>query len=255
MATWEGDSLRREVFFFDSGPHRLYGSLYASARRTHPGGVVLCSSWGIEADRTQDIVHGLAAEAADLGGAAVVFHYPGYGDSGGRIEDVTIEDLVAAAVRAAAEGSRREPGTSWVLAGLMLGASVAALAWQRVAARGLLLVQPALDPGAYFEQLLHRVERAGLVEGKNTDTAFGYPVPEAIRSAGPDVAAAVGAELVACAGPGAVVRYAEPKPDEALPEGFDAITAPGSWRFGSMRYPDLARAAVTGLHSVLRGIG
>ena len=76
----------------------------------------------------------------------MAFHYPGYGDSSGQGEAVTIDALVDAAVAATAEAAARSPGTTWIMAGTLLGASVAAMAAQAARVRHLLLVQPALDP-------------------------------------------------------------------------------------------------------------
>lgn len=249
-ATWTGDGLRREVFFFPSGGVELYGSLYASAAPTREFGVVVCGSWGAEADRSDPMAHDIALATARLGGAGLVFHYPGFGDSYGDLAAVTTDALVTAAADAAAEAARRSAATEWLLAGYTFGASIACLARPLVDARGLLLLQPALRPSAYFERLTRRAGPRGPGAGK-ARIAFGYPIPERIVDRGAVADAAVEAALAEYQGGGAAIRYEAPV-DQApfpLPETLEQIAVPGRWRFGARYQHELLAAATEWLAS------
>jgi hypothetical protein len=252
-ATWTDGGLRREVFRFVSGGEELFGSLYASARPSRQVGLVVCSSWGIEANRTYGLVQRLVDRAADLGGAGLVFHYPGYGDSTGEAGSVTMHALATAAVDATAEASRRQPGLAWAVAGVRLGAAVAALARQAAGVRRLLLVQPALDPESYFAEVLAKRRRATLGRDGASRFAFGYPVPEAILRRGPSIASSVRAQLRGFAGDGAIaVHHRAPALEGPELERFDRVAVPGRWRFGLRDYPELAQG---GLEAVDRLLG
>jgi pimeloyl-ACP methyl ester carboxylesterase len=250
-AVWADDDLHREVFFFEAGGEELFGSLYASKHRSRAVGLVLCSSWGIEAHRMCRVTDALARKAAQLGGAALLFHYPGYGDSTGLPERNTIESLVAAGVAAAAEASGRQPELTWGFAGVRLGASVAALAQRAAGMRHLLLIQPALDPKRYFEEMLANASRAMLGRGRGSKVAFGYPVPEAILHH-PSVAFDVSRELSEFDGERAVtVQYRTPTIEEPALERFERVTVSGKWHFGLRNYPDLKRGALEALRQVM----
>jgi alpha/beta superfamily hydrolase len=241
--SWTGDGLRREAFFFRSGGEQLYGSLYAAASPSTSAAVAVCNSWGFEANQSDPTVHRLALAMARAGGAALIFHYPGFGDSLGELAEATMETLADAAVDAVDEGSRRLPRASWTLAGLMLGASVASLAARRAGAERLLLVQPTLEPSRYFARLERSARRAAARVPARKDNAYGYPLPRRILAAGSEADAAVAEALAAFSGPGAVVRYAEPPRSELVPDSFDDVVLPGAWRFGSKQKPELARKA------------
>jgi hypothetical protein len=244
MGTWAGEELRREAFFFASGDKRLYGSLYAAASPTHADGVVLCNSWGFEGNQCDKALHGIALGAARGGGVGLIFHYPGFGDSPGDLTGASMESLAGAAADALAEGSRRLPAVSWTLAGLMFGASVAALATSLVEVESLLLVQPALQPSPYFSRLERSARRAAVRVPARAGNASGYPLPRPILEAGSASDAAVAAALAGFGGTGAVVRYAEPPRSEPIPRRFEDLVVPGAWRFGARQKPHLAERAV-----------
>jgi hypothetical protein len=241
-STWTGGGLRREVFFFPSSGEDLYGSLYASLDRRHSYGLVICSSWGVEADRSQGLSHSLARSMAASGGAALVFHYPGYGDSTGDVASVTMDDLADAVVHATAEASKRHRGANWILVGMMFGASVAALALREAEVRYLLLIQPALDPGAYLRDLVRMARRARLGVGEEAGFAFGYPVPANIIHADSGLASLVKTRLAGFHGRSGIIQYSSPSGAAAL-DDFQHITVPGTWTFGAKHHPELRRAA------------
>jgi len=249
-AIWLGNGMRREVFFFESGGVLLYGSLFSAAEISRPLGVVACSSWGVEADRSDPLVRSAALAMARLGGAGMVFHYPGYGDSFGDLVGAELSRLGEAAADAVAEARRRCPGLSWLLAGFMFGASVALAALRPAAVDRLLLVQPALRPGAYFERLARRSQplapgpspKQMMEVGTTPGMAYGYPVAERILERGIEADATVAAALEAFAGKGAVIRHAVPDGDESLPDHFEQVVVDGAWRFGSQNNPRLGGA-------------
>jgi hypothetical protein len=249
--TWIGDGLRREVFYFRSGAVDLYGSLYAATEPSLSFGIVACNSWGVEADRCDPLQRSLALAAARRGGAGMVFHYPGYGDSHGDLAALDMADLAEAAGDAIAEASRRLPGLRWTLAGFMLGASVACLAHRHADAGQLLLVQPELSPAAYFERLATATQpiapgpnpRNMMQVGEFADMAYGYPVGRRILDRGEETTAAVGSALAAFEGRGAVVRHAKPVATSSIPRCLRRIEVPGAWRFGTQSQPLLAEAA------------
>jgi len=252
-STWEGDGLRREVFFFESRGTLLYGSLFAATEVSRPFGVLCCNSWGVEADRSDPLQRAVALAMARLGGAGLVFHCPGHGDSYGDLAAVELEDLSQAACDAVAEAKRRLPGVEWMLAGFMLGASVAALARPRVGARRLLLVQPALRPGSYFRWLRRAAKTMPLRFSVAQGLAHGYPIPCGILAAATE-ADELAEHAFAKGGAATAIRYAESAgpPPGPLPERCELIEVPGRWRFGSREDPDLASEAAGWLDRVTR---
>jgi alpha-beta hydrolase superfamily lysophospholipase len=236
-STWTGEGLRREVFFFESSGIELYGSIYAPLSTPHLG-VVFCNSWGIEGDQGSRLAHPLALAVAAGGGVAALFHYPGFGDSRGDVGEATMGRFADAARDAVGEASRRHPGLDWMLAGLMLGASVASLAVGRDADVGeLLFVQPLLRPGRYFARLRRAsrssIGRAASGGPSGSAYAFGYPLPDSMLASAPAADSAVEEELAAFAGAGTIVRHQQPAEIVGAPARFQSIFAPGTWRFGS----------------------
>jgi alpha/beta superfamily hydrolase len=247
---WVGDGLRREVFFFRSRDVDLYGSLFVSAEPSRPFGVVACGSWGVEADRSDALLRSVALAMARLGGAGLVFHYPGYGDSFGDLDEVDLPDLTEAAGDAVAEAARRCPDMTWILAGFMFGASIACLGQRQSAAAQLLLVQPSLRPGSYFRWLADRPRPLALgAPGAETmeaggapGMAYGYPVPRRILARAADADAEVQAALAAFQGEATIVEHEGAEVPGLELERFQRVVVPGRWRFGSRKNPRLAAA-------------
>lgn len=241
--SWSGGEIRREVFFFPCGGAELYGSLYAASPLRSGLGVAMCNSWGIEGDQTNRLMHPLAVRLAKAGGAGLVFHYPGVGDSGGNPEATTMEAMAEAALSATREGARRLPGSSWLLAGFMLGAAVACLALERVRPEALLMVQPSLSPSRYFERLQRRAKRIAALSRSGDETVFGYTLSEPLLASAAEADATVPAALAAFAGPGAIVRYSSPRLPEPAPQQLERIEVEGTWQFGSRDNAKLGAAA------------
>lgn len=241
-ATWTGDGLQREVFFFGLEGSELYGSLYAAQDPSRAEGVVVCSSWGFEADRTDHLAHHLALTMARLGGAGMVFHYPGYGDSrGAYLGDATLASLAQAAATAIEEAARRRPQLAWFPAGLMFGAAVASLAQgiSPASAGRLLFVQPTLDSDAYFAPMAQGVQSVVLRSGAVREMSFAYPFPRGMVSKEGAAGSPVGDALAAFEGRGAVLRHERPARDELVPERFAEVIVDGTWRFADRYSPEL----------------
>lgn len=243
--TWAGDGLRREVFFFPSSDVELYGSVYATANASAPLGLVICNSWGYEADLASTLVHPLSIALAKAGGVAVSFHYPGAGDSLGDPDETTIDLMATAAGDAMSEASRRYPRTRWILAGFRLGASIAALAAGRgVSADGLLLIQPALSPSRYFARL-ERISKRSIGRPSPPPSpgfAHGYRLAQPLLDSAPDADAEVEAALASVDVIGTIVRCEAPAEVEGASEHFEEIRVEGSWRYGARNHSKLVRA-------------
>lgn len=260
-STWSGDGIRREVFYFPSGGVELYGSLYRAEEPSRPLGVVACSSWGVEADRSDPLVRSVAHSMARIGGAGMVFHYPGYGDSHGELAEAGLDDLVTAVRDAVAEASRRCPGLDWALSGFMFGASVACLAQLRLGTDVMALVQPELRPEDYFRRLSRSRSPMGdgiappadTNDGSAPDIVYGYPLPRGIGAGSDECDAAVAEALGAFSGRGAVIRHAKPPADDPLPPSLETVEVSGSWRFGTQNSPRLAEAATAWLDGATAG--
>jgi hypothetical protein len=87
---WLGDrvrhdvgQVRREVFYFRSGPDLLYASLYRRIRPTTALRLLVCPSWGMEGKQLLQWCHQLARGVSDLGGTGLVVEWPGFEDSEG----------------------------------------------------------------------------------------------------------------------------------------------------------------------------
>jgi alpha/beta superfamily hydrolase len=243
LDSWAGEGMRREVFFFRSGGVDLYGSLHAADPQARSFGVVMCNSWGIEADQANRIIYPLAVSVARAGGAALVFHYPGFGDSDGEPDAVTIDSMAAAAGAAVEEGRRRLPVAAWMLAGFMLGASVACLAADPARADALLLVQPSLRPAEHFDELIGKAKRLAAISRSGDEAVFGYSLEHALLSSARKAEPAVAAALGAFAGPGAVIRCSSPSVTDDMPTHFERIEVDGAWRFGTRETMGLDTAA------------
>jgi pimeloyl-ACP methyl ester carboxylesterase len=248
-SVWIGDGVRRECFMFPFGDTLLYGSIYAATELRHPFGLLICSSWGLDAERAHTVSPPLAMGMARLGGVAFRFDYPGTGDSFGDYGTASIETWSGAALAALREAECRYPGTNWVMVGLMLGASVAAVTARAADIRHFLLLQPSFDPGGYVDTTIQKARRRPLGSGDTANTAFGYPIPGGLRTS--EGNADVSAGLAQLSGRGAVVRYAEPEDSEPAPRGFDVVTIPGRWRIGHRGYSELVDPALEWLEGAV----
>jgi pimeloyl-ACP methyl ester carboxylesterase len=212
----------REVAFIGSGEARVYASLYGPAAEGPSHGAVICSSWGAEVALTIDASHRLASTLAEGGTACVLHHPPGHLDSWGDPREITVQDLVDAAVASAALLRERFDLARISLIGFGLGGAVAALAARKVDASSVFLLEPALDPAAFFAELQRAGARAALGRGAR-ESPFGHALPDAIP--GQEVTARVAQAL---AGRVAVAFRFVSSARTPLPGGVEEIVVPGS---------------------------
>lgn len=219
--------VRREVSYFRSGPDLLYASLYRPNRTTTSLRVLVCASWGMEGKQLLQWCHQVARSVSDLGGLGLVVHWPGFEDSEGDPHAVSFERLIAACQDGVRSVSGSD-GDGWSLAGIRFGASVATLAAGALSSPALVLVEPALDPAAYFAEIERTGRQSRLGAAVPPGWAFAHPLPDAIRD--PESGARVAAALEAFRGRAVVIRHK--KPDRSTPEGIAVRTVPGVWQRG-----------------------
>ncbi len=250
MSGWEDaataviGALKREVFYL-SGEDRLYASMYSAFPAAGGPALVICPSWGHEMFPTLHFGHALARRLGLSGGAGLVLHWPGHGDSGGEPESTDGERMGQSAEQALEEARRRASHLAWALAGARLGAAAAVLAAVEADAAALLLIRPALDQARYFSEVERASRRAGLGRESGKGWAFGHPLPH-LRT-GPDV----NSVLARFPGPVACIAY-EGDPDDTALEGVAATRIPGSWEVGAaVRHARLVDASVARITSLL----
>jgi hypothetical protein len=244
MPGWEEASraitggIRRELFFC-SGEDSVFASLYGGEPASPGPGLVVCPSWGHELRQTLNLCHSLARRLALAGGAGLVLHWPGHGDSGGEPQDTDVVAMAAAASGGLQEARRRAPLALWGLAGVRLGAAAVALAADTADAESLLLIEPSLDSKAFFAELQRASRRASLGARHGREGwAFGHPLPRLDRRH--DVASA----LAGFRGRVACLAY-ETGPIDPLAVGLEVIRVPGSWeQTKSSTNPRLVDAAL-----------
>ena len=222
--------VRREVFYFRSGPDLLYASLYRRIRPTTALRVLVCPSWGMEGKQLLQWCHQLARGVSDLGGTGLVVEWPGFEDSEGDPRAATFDCLIDAC-RHGIAAVHDADGEPWSLAGIRFGATVAVLAGERrldVPAPALLLAEPVLDPASYFADIERVGRQARLGATGVPGWAFAHPLPEAIRE--PESAVRVASVLQAFPGRAVIVRHQ--KPERPAPDGIAVRTVPGSWQRG-----------------------
>jgi hypothetical protein len=167
--------------------------------------------------------HGLAAS----GVAAVIPHWPGTEDSDGNPNEITLDRLVEAGVDTTTAAAARGAVPAWGVAGIGVGASVAALVAPKLEASRLVLVQPVLDLVAYFAERERVGRRAQLGRETTPDWSFGHPHPPGLRR-DQDTARVLDA-LRSFSGKGMVVQYRRPSPARP-PDGFRVVNVWGDYR-------------------------
>ncbi|MCT9069855.1 alpha/beta hydrolase [Cupriavidus gilardii] len=130
----------------------------------HPGpgatGVVLCAPWGHEAMWSHRAWRHLADDLASAGMPVLRFDYPGCGDSAGSEDGPDRLGICAHSIVRAAQTLRAHTGVERVvLCGLRLGATLAVLAAEAMAADGgqradgLILLAPPVTGRGYLREL------------------------------------------------------------------------------------------------------
>jgi pimeloyl-ACP methyl ester carboxylesterase len=125
--------------------------------------VVVCSSILAEAIRSQRRELALGWELSAAGAAVARFHYLGAGNSDGATESMTFDGLVADA-RAVASSLQEETGLVSVdFVGTRLGALVAAAAAAHFPGGSLVVWEPPIDLGRYYNEIF-RARMIGLLK-------------------------------------------------------------------------------------------
>lgn len=210
----------------------IYAALYADPR-AHAGAIRLlaCPAWHGEGDYWFEAAHRLAAGVAVDGGAGIVFHWPGHGESDGDPRELTMEELVAAGIGAADELLTRCGVGPLAVAGVRVGAVPAVLVARGREADTLLLVEPDLEPDVHFAAIERSARRTSLGRPLPPDWAAARFVPRLLRATPPPL----GPLPTGSTGPGrcGVVRYEASDPFDRA--GVDEMTVPGTRR---RRSPD-----------------
>lgn len=149
--------VRETPLFFQRGNKRLFGMLHEPAADAphHPlHGVVSCAPFSEEAEISQKVRVDFARFLAQRGYWVFRFDYWGSGDSEGDFEDINLETQVSD-ICAAADYLRQRIDATVSLFGLRLGATLAALASNRIAdLAGLALWEPVARPDRYIRSFI-----------------------------------------------------------------------------------------------------
>jgi pimeloyl-ACP methyl ester carboxylesterase len=207
-SSWQGDGVRRQLFFVSSGADRVYASLYAATNPQLDLRLLICPGWGFDMFQFNDLMHSMALGVARLGGAAALFHPPGHGDSTGDMAQLTVPRNVEVVQDLAAEVDTLVPGAGWGLAGIRIGASVAALSAEALGGDLLALIEPALDLPSHFEEVERRAKRLSLGRG-GEPSLFGHPLTRRAAEELPQTTPAN--VLTGFAGLAAIIGYGDPQ--------------------------------------------
>jgi predicted alpha/beta hydrolase len=144
-----------QPLFFGDDARPLFGWLHPAARAGGALGLVLCNPFGFEAICAHRTLRHLAAEAAAAGIPTLRFDYDGTGDSSGNDADPDRLAAWVASVRRAIDELKRASGCTRVaLAGIRLGATLAALAADgRDDVDCLVALAPVVSARAYLREL------------------------------------------------------------------------------------------------------
>jgi len=243
VRSWTGDGLRREVLYIRSGPADVFVSLWAPAERRASFGLLVCPAWGTEGTTSRDLRTALARAAAERGGLGVAFDYPGHDDSTGDVETATVDVMTRAVVDCALEVGSRFEGR-WIVAGIRLGASVAALASGEIRPSRMLFIDEVLDAEAYFDALVQRARRASLAYPGSKGLAFGVPLSEAVLRGSAGRAHEVRAGVTAV-GHVTSIRYSREGANGSADPDIESVTVEGTstWLVRSQHRPLAAAAA------------
>ncbi len=144
----------RDGFFFDANGQRLYGFMHPARAPARPVACALIHPFMEERQDAHAVLRTLAVALASRGFPTLRFDLYGCGDSEGDWGGASLArwcDDIAAAT----DVLRRETGAPEVaLIGLRFGATLAALAAERVGASRLCLAQPVVRGGEYADELL-----------------------------------------------------------------------------------------------------
>jgi uncharacterized protein len=233
---------------FGSGARRLFG-LYTPARTVGSGGraIVLCHPWGQEYLRAHRSVRQLSAMLAGAGFHVFRFDYYGTGDSYGLAADGDLAGWKAD-IESAVEELRDTSGATRVaLAGLRLGATLAA----SVAAEhpelidSLVLWDPVISGPEYLSELLQKPSafevKRGSVLPRRIEDGSGWEVRGFLLTQGlaDEIAKIDLVQLVGKFPEKSLILASQPQPSHALlqsalashnrPASMESIEAAPAW--------------------------
>lgn len=141
--------------FFGYGARRLFG-IYHPPRAAARRAVLVCQPWGQEYLRAHRSLKQLATLLAQAGCHVLRFDYFGTGDSGGDMVDGDLEGWVDDIEAAVQELQDTSGATRVTIAGMRLGATLAAIAAARQSADidGLVLWDPVVSGSSYLRELM-----------------------------------------------------------------------------------------------------
>jgi alpha/beta superfamily hydrolase len=173
--------------YFGGSSRPLFGVLHEARGAPRRAGVVLCPPFGQEALRAHRSLRELAARLADAGFPVLRFDYSGSGDSAGEPGSARLEAWVEDAATAIEEVRESTGEARVVLAGLRLGAAIAALAARRAGgAAGLVLWEPVVDGAAHLAAMraAHAAWMRDHAPGAALapDEVLGIPLPPGLAS-------------------------------------------------------------------------
>jgi alpha/beta superfamily hydrolase len=131
------------------------------------GAILLCSPFAEEKVRTLRIYVSFARILASLGVMAICFDYYGDGDSEGNFEDASFEDRLKDISFLYDYLKETSQAKKFGLVGLRWGATLAALAAEKVNPELLVLWEPIIDTEKYFfDHLRTMIASQMLIDGK-----------------------------------------------------------------------------------------
>jgi alpha/beta superfamily hydrolase len=174
-------------FYFGGSSRPLFGVLHEARGARRRPGAVLCPPFGQEALRAHRCLRELATRLAQAGFPALRFDYSGSGDSAGEPGEARLDAWVEDAVAAIEEVRESTGEPRVVLAGLRLGAAVAALAARQArGAAALVLWEPVVDGATHLAGL--RAAHAAWIRDHapgaplSPDEVLGIPLPAGLAS-------------------------------------------------------------------------
>jgi alpha-beta hydrolase superfamily lysophospholipase len=142
--------------YFGSSGRRLFGLYSPAERKRSPSrAVVLCHPWGREYEHVHRSVRMLGSMLSTAGFDVLRFDYYGSGDAAGEAHEATLPGWEADVLAAVEEIRDTTGATRVALAGIRLGASLAArvAVRQRAAVQELVLWDPVVNGADYLEEL------------------------------------------------------------------------------------------------------
>jgi len=153
-----------EALYFGQSDQQLFGVHYEpdNYTRNSTKSVLLCSPIGHEYISTHWAIRRLCASLSDAGFHVFKFDYFGTGDSAGDFGECSTAQWVSDIQTAATELLDISGNRNILLLGLRFGATLAAMAAQKVKPNALVLWDPVTDGECYIQELreIHRARAA-----------------------------------------------------------------------------------------------